>query len=88
MPGGPDPDFKNYWTQLTPENAGKWGSVATSPDTSAWNWGGFDASYNYAQSNHLFFKEHCLIWGHSSLHGFPVLILLSSINILKLGSGW
>ena len=62
-PGSSDPDFKNYWTQLTPENAGKFGSVATSPDTSAWNWSGLDAAYNYAISNHLIFKEHCLIWG-------------------------
>ncbi len=58
-----DPNFTNYWTQLTPENAGKWGSVGTTSDTSAWNWGGLDASYNFAQSNHLLFKDHCLIWG-------------------------
>ena len=28
----PDSKFINYWTQLTPENAGKWGSVGTSTD--------------------------------------------------------
>ncbi len=57
-------DFNKYWTQLTPENAGKWGSVASdSSDTTTWHWSGLDASYNLAQSNHLLFKEHCLIWG-------------------------
>ena len=59
-----EPKFANYWTQLTPENAGKWGSVATSTDTTQWNWGDLDASYNYAKDNDLVFKEHCLIWGN------------------------
>ncbi len=61
--GFSDPDFKNYWTQLTPENSGKYGSVAISSDTSSWNWSGLDAAYNYTITNHLIFKEHCLIWG-------------------------
>ncbi len=60
---GSDTDFKNYWTQLTPENSGKFGSVAISPDTSTWNWGPLDVAYNYAINNNLIFKEHCLIWG-------------------------
>ena len=59
----PANDFKNYWTQLTPENSGKFGSVAISPDTSTWNWGPLDGAYNYAINNNLIFKEHCLIWG-------------------------
>jgi GH35 family endo-1,4-beta-xylanase len=59
----PANDFKNYWTQLTPENAGKWGSVGTSQDTTQWNWGGLDNDYNYAKNNGLIFKDHCLIWG-------------------------
>ncbi len=61
--GVAESDFANYWTQLTPENAGKWGSVATSEDTSQWNWSGLDQAYNYAQTNHLIFKDHNLIWG-------------------------
>ena len=58
-----DANFKNYWTQLTPENAGKWGSVGGSSDTTQWTWGGLDAAYNYAENNHLLFKDHNLIWG-------------------------
>jgi endo-1,4-beta-xylanase len=48
---------------MTPENAGKWGSVGISTDTTQWNWSGLDAQYNYAMTNHLIFKDHCLIWG-------------------------
>jgi endo-1,4-beta-xylanase len=59
----PDNIFANYWTQLTPGNAGKWGSVAGSTDTTKWNWNGLNTAYNYAINNHLTFKDHCLIWG-------------------------
>jgi endo-1,4-beta-xylanase len=59
-----EPNFSNYWTQVTPENAGKWGSVAASSDTTQWNWGGLDATYNFAENNHLVFKDHNLIWGN------------------------
>jgi GH35 family endo-1,4-beta-xylanase len=55
--------FAKYWTQLTPGNAGKWGSVAGSPDTSKWTWGALDMAYNYAMKNHLSYKHHTLIWG-------------------------
>ena len=60
---GNDANFTNYWNQLTPENAGKWGSVGTSSDTTKWNWSGLDAAYNFAIDNHISFKDHCLIWG-------------------------
>jgi endo-1,4-beta-xylanase len=64
VPGEPpEKAFSNYWTQLTPGNAGKWGSIAGSTDTSKWNWSGLDAQYNYAITNHLIFKDHNLIWG-------------------------
>lgn len=59
----PDNAFAHYWTQLTVANAGKFGSVAGSTDTTQWNWSGLDAAYNYALSNHLVFKDHNLIWG-------------------------
>ena len=57
--------FSNYWNQLTPGNEGKWGSVANTSesDTTKWDWTGLDALYNYAQSHHLIFKDHALIWG-------------------------
>ena len=60
----PENPFANYWTQLTPGNAGKWGSVAgAAADTSRWNWNVLDAQYNYAMTNHLVYKHHNLIWG-------------------------
>ncbi len=59
----PENNFNNYWTQLTPENAGKWGNVAVSTDTNQWNWSGLDAQYNYAVNNNLVYKHHTLIWG-------------------------
>jgi GH35 family endo-1,4-beta-xylanase len=59
----PDPKFINYWTQVTPGNAGKFGSVATSADSSTWNWSTLDSSYNYAKNHNLIFKDHNLIWG-------------------------
>jgi endo-1,4-beta-xylanase len=59
----PDNVFAYYWTQLTPGNAGKWGTVAAVADTNKWNWSGLDAQYNYALSNKLIFKDHNLIWG-------------------------
>ena len=56
--------FANYWNQITPENVGKWGSVAyTSSDTLQWNWSGLDVIYNYAKKHNLIFKYHTLIWG-------------------------
>ena len=55
--------FTYYWNQVTPENAGKWGSVGTSTDTTQWNWSRLDAQYNYAMTNHLPYKHHTLIWG-------------------------
>jgi endo-1,4-beta-xylanase len=58
-----DSKFINYWTQVTPGNAGKFGSVATTADSSQWNWNTLDAAYNLAKNNHLIFKDHCLIWG-------------------------
>jgi endo-1,4-beta-xylanase len=56
-------DFANYWTQITPENAGKWGSVGTTTDTTQWNWSGLDNDYNYAKNHGMIFKDHNLIWG-------------------------
>jgi endo-1,4-beta-xylanase len=38
--------FDDYWNQVTPENAGKWGSVEPVQDT--YNWTQLDNIYNYA----------------------------------------
>ena len=59
----PDSNFIDYWTQTTAGNAGKWGSIGISEDTTQWNWSGLDRLYNYALSHHLIFKDHNLIWG-------------------------
>jgi GH35 family endo-1,4-beta-xylanase len=60
---GTDANFTKYWNQLTPGNAGKFGSVATSADSSTWNWSNLDIDYNFAKNNHILFKDHNLIWG-------------------------
>jgi GH35 family endo-1,4-beta-xylanase len=60
----PSNSFANYWTQITPENAGKWGSVGISTDTTQWRWSNLDNDYNYAINNHLLYKHHTLIWGN------------------------
>lgn len=55
------PKFAEYWNQVTPENAGKWGSIALSQDL--WFWGLLDAIYEYAIQHGFIFKFHTLIWG-------------------------
>jgi endo-1,4-beta-xylanase len=55
------PLFLNYWNQLTPENASKWGSVEGIRDQM--NWGELDAAYALAKSNALPFRFHVLVWG-------------------------
>lgn len=59
----PDTVFVNYWNQVTPGNASKWGSVAGLQDTTQWNWTKLDNIYNLAKDNDMIFKHHCLIWG-------------------------
>jgi endo-1,4-beta-xylanase len=55
------PDFATYWSQITPENAGKWGSVEGTQGR--YDWTTLDAIYKYAQTNGVVFKEHNFIWG-------------------------
>lgn len=54
--------FANYWDQITPENAGKWGNVQQSAGA-AFNWTILDAIYGYAEQRGLIFKQHTFIWG-------------------------
>jgi endo-1,4-beta-xylanase len=63
------PDFSTYWNQVTPENAGKWGSVETSQGV--YSWTELDDIYNYALTNGFPYKHHNLIWG-SQQPGFMV----------------
>jgi endo-1,4-beta-xylanase len=64
--------FSKYWDQITPENAGKWGSVQSSPSGS-FNWATLDAVYNYAQTNNIIFKQHTFVWGSQQPNGTPTL---------------
>ncbi len=50
-----------YFNQVTPGNAGKWGSVEAVQDQM--NWTDLDVAYNFAKANHMPFKFHTLIWG-------------------------
>ena len=50
-----------HFNQVTPGNAGKWGSVEAVQDQM--NWTDLDTAYNFAKSNHIPFKLHTLIWG-------------------------
>ena len=54
-------DFTYYWNQLTPENAGKWGSVEGTRDVMTWN--NLDAAYQLAMDSNLVYKHHVLVWG-------------------------
>lgn len=54
--------FTTYWNQVTPGNAGKWGSVEGS--MGSYDWTSLDAFYNHALNNSFPFKDHCLIWGN------------------------
>ncbi|HYQ16597.1 MAG TPA: endo-1,4-beta-xylanase [Polyangiaceae bacterium] len=50
-----------HFNQVTPGNAGKWGSVEATRDVM--NWTDLDTAYNFAKENHLPFKLHTLVWG-------------------------
>jgi GH35 family endo-1,4-beta-xylanase len=57
-------DYQNllaHFDQITPGNAGKWGSVESVQGT--FNWTDLDTAYNFAKSNNLPFKMHNLVWG-------------------------
>jgi endo-1,4-beta-xylanase len=56
------PDYKVYWNQVTPGNAGKWGSVEYTKDS--YNWTPLDTYYNYALENGFPYKHHTLVWGN------------------------
>lgn len=56
------PGFTDYWNQVTPENAGKWGSVESTRDVM--NWAALDAAYALAKNNDFPYRHHVLIWGN------------------------
>lgn len=64
---GSSADFANaatYFNQITPEDAGKWGSVEATRDEM--NWAGLDQAYGFAKTNGFPFKLHTLIWGQQA----------------------
>jgi GH35 family endo-1,4-beta-xylanase len=54
--------FSDYWNQVTPENATKWGSVEGNA-RGKFSWGGADKAYKYAKNHGFPFKFHTLVWG-------------------------
>lgn len=58
-------NFDLYWNQVTPENAGKWASCEQARDDFNY-WGWLDVAYNHARENGYPFKQHNMVWGHSS----------------------
>jgi endo-1,4-beta-xylanase len=60
--GGTPVNFTRYFNQVTPENAGKWGSVEGTRNVM--NWSALDAAYNLAKNNGYKFRLHTLIWGN------------------------
>jgi endo-1,4-beta-xylanase len=53
--------LENYFNQVTPENAGKWGSVEAVRDE--FNWANLDEALAVAQDNGFPFRFHVLLWG-------------------------
>ncbi|MBD8871331.1 endo-1,4-beta-xylanase [Rhodanobacter sp. DHB23] len=54
-------DFDRYWNKLTPENAGKWGSVEAV--RGQFDWTGLDDAYHFAKAHGMLFHLHVLVWG-------------------------
>lgn len=59
--GNQSADFEYYFNQVTPENAGKWGSVEGTRDTFAWQQ--LDSIRAFAARNDFPFRFHVLLWG-------------------------
>jgi endo-1,4-beta-xylanase len=62
--------FATHWDQITPENAGKWGSVQQTAGA-GFNWGSLDAIYDYSEQNNIIFKQHAFVWGSQQPQGNP-----------------
>jgi endo-1,4-beta-xylanase len=54
-------DFASYWNKVTPENAGKWGSVEAV--RGQMDWRALDDAYRFAREHRFFFHLHVLVWG-------------------------
>src|SRR5690242_15767819 len=58
------PLFTQYFNEVTPENAGKWGSAAGTTRTAPMRWTALDQAYSFAKSNGYKFNFHILVWGN------------------------
>ncbi len=58
------PQFLQYFNQVTPENAGKWGVAAGTTRTAPMRWTQLDQAYDFAEDNGLPFNFHVLLWGN------------------------
>jgi endo-1,4-beta-xylanase len=56
-----DPEFTRYWDQVTPENAGKWGSVEATRGQPLWS--SLDLMFAEARRAGIPVKQHTFIWG-------------------------
>jgi endo-1,4-beta-xylanase len=54
--------FERYWNKVTPENAGKWGSVEAVRDRMDWR--ELDEAYAFSQAHGLPFQMHVMVWGN------------------------
>jgi len=54
-------NYTKYWNQVTPGNAGKWGSVEYTRDS--YYWTPLDNIYNMALTKGILYKHHTLVWG-------------------------
>ncbi|MDD5454913.1 MAG: endo-1,4-beta-xylanase [Candidatus Ratteibacteria bacterium] len=54
-------NFGDYWNQVSPENAGKWGCVEATRDVMQWEQ--LDLMYDYAKEKGLPFRLHTFVWG-------------------------
>lgn len=53
--------FNLLWNQVTPENAGKWGSIESTRNSMSW--ANLDRAYKLSHDNGLKFRFHTLVWG-------------------------
>ncbi len=80
------PQFTQYFNEVTPENAGKWGSAAGTTRTAAMRWANLDQAYNFAQANGFPFNFHVLVWGNQQptwMAALPHLPAFSGVTSLK-----
>lgn len=61
--GRPDALFGPLFTQVTPENAGKWGQVEAT--RGSFTWSSLDAMFRDAASKGLITKQHTFVWGQA-----------------------